>query len=146
MLRREKRVGRALAIGIALTIVGWVLHLVAAVLRGLAAGRVPWANMFEFSLTGDADHRRRLPRRAAPEDLRFLGAFVVGLVLLILLGIATVNFYVDVVPLPPALQSCWLVIHVFVAILGTGFFALGAALSVVQLLQAPRGAPAELQR
>ena len=37
--------------------------------------------------------------------------------------------------LPPALQSAWLVIHVFVASLGTGFFALGFALSAVQLLQ-----------
>ena len=41
-------------------------------------------------------------------------------------------------PLPPALQSGWLVIHVFVAILGTGFFALGAGLSIAQLLQARR--------
>ena len=43
-------------------------------------------------------------------------------------------------PLPPALQSAWLVIHVFVAILGTGFFALGAGLSIVQLLQTRREA------
>ena len=35
------------------------------VLRGIAAGRVPWANMYEFALTGTAHHRRRLPRRAA---------------------------------------------------------------------------------
>ena len=50
-------------------------------------------------------------------DLRFLGAFVTGLVAL-LLGLATVNFYVPITPLPPALQSIWLVIHVFVATLG----------------------------
>ena len=43
-------------------------------------------------------------------------------------------------PLPPALQSAWLVIHVFVASSATGFFALGFALSVVQLLQARREA------
>jgi cytochrome c-type biogenesis protein CcsB len=34
----------------------------------------------------------------------------------------------------------WLVIHVFVASLGTAFFAIGAALSIVQLLQARRAA------
>ena len=72
-------------------------------------------------------------------DLRFLGAFITGLVVM-LLGLATVNFYVDVAPLPPALQSAWLVIHVFVATLGTGFFALGAGLSIAQLLQARREA------
>ena len=35
--------------------------------------------------------------------------------MLVLLGVATVNFYVSPIPLPPALQSVWLVIHVFVA-------------------------------
>ena len=47
-------------------------------------------------------------------------------------------------PLPPALQSVWLVIHVFVAIGSVGFFALGFALSVVQLLQSRREALVEL--
>ena len=50
------------------------------------------------------------------------------------------NFYVEVVPLPPALQSAWLVIHVFVAAAATGVFALGFALSVLQLLQLRREA------
>jgi len=68
-------------------------------------------------------------------DLGYLGAFVSGFVLLAL-GIVTVNFYVDVVPLPPALQSGWLVIHVFVASLATAFFALGAGLSIFQLIRA----------
>ena len=58
--------------------------------------------------------------------------------MLVLLGVAAVNFYVSVVPLPPALQSAWLVIHVFVATSATGFLALGFALSVVQLLQSRR--------
>jgi len=45
-----------------------------------------------------------------------------------------------VIPLPPALQSVWLVIHVFVASLATGFFAIGAGLSIMQLLSARRAA------
>jgi cytochrome c-type biogenesis protein CcsB len=47
------------------------------------------------------------------------------------------------VPLPPALQSVWLVIHVFVASSSVGFFALGFALSIVQLLQSRRESIAE---
>ena len=60
----------------------------------------------------------------------------------LLLTLATINFYdaVGLVPLPPPLQSAWLVIHVLVAILGTGFFSLGAGLSLVQLLQNRREA------
>jgi len=120
-------------------VIAWALHLAADVTRGLAAGRVPWANMYEFALTGTLviTSVYLLVLVVSKHDLRFLGTFVTGLVL-VLLGVATVNFYVVVAPLPPALQSAWLVIHVFVATSATGFLALGFALSVVQLLQARR--------
>ncbi|MET0955097.1 MAG: c-type cytochrome biogenesis protein CcsB [Cryobacterium sp.] len=124
----------SLRIGVSLTVLAWGLHLVAAVLRGIAADRVPWANMYEFAMTGTLLIVTVFLIVLTRTDLRFLGTFVTGLIL-ILLGIAAVQFYVEVAPLPPALQSVWLVIHVFVASLGTGFFALGFALSFVQLLQ-----------
>ena len=130
---------RFLRVAMALTVIGWVLHVGAAVLRGVAAGRVPWANMFEFTLTATAIIVGVFLAVQFWQDIRFVGAFVAGFVL-IALGVASTNFYVDVVPLPPALQSGWLVIHVFVASLGTAFFALGGALSVVQLLQSRRAA------
>ncbi|MET1051702.1 MAG: c-type cytochrome biogenesis protein CcsB [Mycetocola sp.] len=123
-----------LRVAVALTVLGFLLQVAATVTRGVAAERVPWANMYEFAMTGTlliiAVYLAVLVR----VDLRFLGTFITGLVL-ILLGIAAVNFYVEVVPLPPALQSAWLIIHVFVASLGTAFFALGFALSVLQLVQ-----------
>jgi cytochrome c-type biogenesis protein CcsB len=95
--------------------------------------------MYEFALTGTLVITTvyLLVLVVSKHDLRFLGTFVTGLVL-VLLGVATVNFYVSVVPLPPALQSAWLVIHVFVATSAVGFLALGFALSVVQLLQSRR--------
>jgi len=129
----------ALRAAMGLTIVAWALHAAAALLRGLAAGRVPWANMFEFTLTATVIIIGVFLAAQFWQDLSFLGAFIVGFAL-IALGVATVNFYVDVIPLPDALQSVWLVIHVFVAVLGTSFFALGAGLSVTQLLQARREA------
>lgn len=124
----------SLRVGVSLTVLAWGLHLVAAVLRGIAAERVPWANMYEFSMTGTLLIVTVFLIVLTRIDLRFLGTFVTGLVL-ILLGIGALQFYVEIAPLPPALQSAWLVIHVFVASLGTGFFGLGFALSAVQLLQ-----------
>ncbi|PZE26540.1 c-type cytochrome biogenesis protein CcsB [Curtobacterium sp. MCBD17_028] len=124
-------------VGMAMMVLGLVIHVGSIVLRGVAAHRVPWANMFEFSLTGTGIIVAIFLAVQFWQNLKFLGVFVSGLVL-ILLGIATVNFYVDVVPLPPALQSYWLVLHVFVAICGTGFFALGAGLAVSQLVQTYR--------
>jgi cytochrome c-type biogenesis protein CcsB len=122
-------------IGMSITVLAWILHAGGTVFRGVAANRVPWANMFEFALTATVIIVGVFLLVQFWQDIKFLGAYVTGFALLFL-GIATVNFYVDVVPLPPALQSWWLIIHVFVASLGTGFFALGAGLSIVQLFQA----------
>jgi cytochrome c-type biogenesis protein CcsB len=133
-VRRSNRFER---IAFALTILGWALHVGGTVLRGIAAHRVPWANMFEFSLTASAIIVGVFIAVQAWQNLRFLGAYITGFSLIVL-GFGTVGFYVDVMPLPPALQSYWLVIHVFVATLGTAFFAIGAGLSLVQLIQARR--------
>ncbi|MCX6495563.1 MAG: c-type cytochrome biogenesis protein CcsB [Actinobacteria bacterium] len=124
-------------IGLSLTWLGFVLQSVATVLRGVAAGRVPWANMYEFAMTGTLMIVLVYLLVNLKWDLKFLGSFVTGLVVL-LLGMSATRFYVEVVPLPPALQSYWLVIHVFVASLATGFFALGFALSLAQVLQERR--------
>lgn len=124
-------------VAFALALLGWVLHVGATVLRGVAAGRVPWVNMFEFGLTATAIGMGVFLIAQVWKDLRFLGAYITGMTVLAL-GIVTVNFYVDVIPLPPALQSVWLVIHVFVASLATGFFAIGAGLSIMQLLRTRR--------
>lgn len=132
-------------VGMAMTILALVLHVGATILRGIAADRVPWGNMFEFSLTGTALITLIFLLVQFWQNLKFLGVFITGLTI-ILLGIATVNYWVPVVPLQPALQSYWLVIHVFVAIAGTGFFALGAGLAVAQLVQTYRqGRPVSKQ-
>ena len=121
----------------ALTWLAWVIHLAATVLRGIAAHRVPWANMFEFGLTATLALVGVFLGISIARDVRFVGAFISGFAILAL-GIVSVNFYVAVTPLPPALQDYWLVIHVFVAVLGTGFFATSAALSSAQLFQSSR--------
>jgi cytochrome c-type biogenesis protein CcsB len=134
-----RRISRFERVAFALTVLGWILHVVGTVLRGVAAGRVPWANMFEFSLTASAIIVGVFIFVQLWLDLKFLGAYITGFGL-ITLGVGTVNFYVAVVPLPPALQSYWLVIHVFVATLGTAFFAIGGGLSIIQLVQGRREA------
>ncbi|MGY3127103.1 cytochrome c-type biogenesis protein CcsB [Agrococcus sp. UYP33] len=129
--------GRGARIGYVLTVLAWVLHVAGDVLRGLSAGRVPWANMYEFALTGVAVIVGVFVVSRVWRDLNFLGVFITGLAT-VCLGVATVNFYVAPTPLPPALQSYWLVIHVFVATLATGFFALGSSLSILQLVKERR--------
>ncbi len=124
-------------IGTSLMTLAWVLHLAATVTRGIHAGRVPWANLYEFAMMGTLLIVAVFLVVLTRLDLRFLGTFITGLIV-VLLGLAATNFYVDVTPLMDPLKSVWLVIHVFVASLGTAFFALAFALSVIQLMQSRR--------
>ena len=124
-------------IGTALTVLAFLFHVAALVMRGVAAGRVPWANLYEFAMIGTALIVLVYLVVLTRVDLRYLGTFIIGLVV-VLLGLAATNFYVEVVPLMDPLKSVWLVIHVFVASLATAFLALACSLSVLQLLQARR--------
>ena len=121
-------------VGIALMILGTVLHTAGVVLRGIAASRVPWANMYEFSITGALFVVFIFLVALTIKDVRLIATFVSGFVLLIL-GAATSVFYVEVKSLMPALQSYWLVIHVVVAVLATAFFNIAAGLSIAYLLK-----------
>lgn len=124
-------------IGTTLTVLAFLFHLAATVTRGIAAERVPWANLYEFAMTGTLLVVLVYLAVLTRIDLRFLGTFITGLVV-VLMGAAAISFYVGVVPLMDPLKSVWLVIHVFVASLGTAFFALACALSVLQLMQSRR--------
>lgn len=138
-LSSEKNAKRASAsklerIGIALLILAVLLHGTGVMLRGIAASRVPWANMYEFSITGSLVVVMIFLFALLVKDLRLLATFVSGFTLLILGG-ATSAFYVEVSSLMPALQSYWLVIHVMVAVLATAFFNIAAGLSITYLLK-----------
>lgn len=132
---RRKRIAERL--GVSFTILAFAMHVGAVVFRGLAAGRVPWANMYEFSMTASAIAVGIFLLALIKVDLRFLGTVITGLVL-ILLGISTFAYRVAVSPLPPALQDYWLLIHVTVAMLATAFYVLGGGLAFTQLVQSRR--------
>lgn len=122
--------------GYALTVIGVVFHLAALGLRAAAAGRIPWANMYEFSVTGVLF--LILLFLVVARRVRYvtvLGVAVLGGATL-LLGAAAALFYVPAIPLPPALQSAWLIIHVLVALLATAFFSLSCLASIAQLWSA----------
>lgn len=129
---------RAIArVAVALTVLAAIIHTVAVVSRGMAAGRVPWGNMYEFCTTGGLVVAVVFLLVLTRKDLRFLGTFVIGLVVVMLCA-ATIGFPTPVANLVPALQSYWLIIHVSVAVAASALFTLTFAMSVLQLLQANR--------
>lgn len=130
---------RFVRIAFSLTVLAWLLHLGATVLRGIGAERVPWANMYEFALTATLAAVFIFLLVQFFVDIRFLGTLVTGVAILFL-GVTKINYYVPIVPLPPALDSYWLVIHIIVAVLAVGFFTISFGLSVMQLMQSRREA------
>ena len=67
-------------------------------------------------------------------DLRFMGTFVMRLVIIMLVA-ASMGFSTPVGHLVPALQSYWLIIHVSIAVMASALFTLTFAMSVLQLVQ-----------
>ena len=128
---------RAAGIARSMTYLGLAFGFVAVVLRGVAAGRWPTANMYEFTLVGSTMAVAVLVLVQRRNQIPFLGVLVTGAAALALfLGVNV--FYIKAEGVQPALQSYWLVIHVGVAITSSGIFAVAAATSVVQLLRARR--------
>jgi cytochrome c-type biogenesis protein CcsB len=125
---------QTVAMAVTVTYLAFALHLGAVICRGLSVDRAPWGNMYEFSLSGSAVVIGVYLASLWRVDLRFLGTFVVGPVLLTL-GLAVAVFYTDAAQLVPALQSFWLVIHVSVAFVASALFTIGFSLTVLQLVQ-----------
>lgn len=103
--------------------------------RIMAAHRVPFANMYEFTLllSGFILITSIILRRTLLSPLFDLA---VTLLLLVLLAI-TSTISADLQPLMPALQSKWLHIHVATAITAYGAFALTFCLGIVYLTKSP---------
>jgi cytochrome c-type biogenesis protein CcsB len=132
------RRGRA-RVAVSLTVLAAVIHGAAVITRGIAANRVPWGNMYEFCTTGAFLVALIFLVTLTRKDLRFVGSFVVGLVVIMLCA-ATVGFPTPVARLIPALQSYWLIVHVSIAVASSALFTITFSMSVLQLLQTSREA------
>ncbi|MFT7836303.1 c-type cytochrome biogenesis protein CcsB [Saccharothrix sp. BKS2] len=128
---RAERLGR---MGLALNVLGVLLQAGSLVLRGFATGRVPWSNMYEYMslLTLAGVVTWLVLARMFP--VRRLGGFVlVPVVVLMFLG-GTV-LYAEASPVPPPLQSYWLVVHVSVISVSSGMLLVPGVASVLYLLK-----------
>ncbi|WP_421734791.1 c-type cytochrome biogenesis protein CcsB [Cellulomonas sp.] len=128
---------RAEGIARSTTLLGLLMLFGGIVLRGIAAGRWPTANMYEFTIVGvfvavlvlTVVQRRRI--------IAFVGVLVMGMAVLALV-LALNAFFIQADQVQPALQSYWLIIHVGVAITATGIFTVAFAASVLQVLKSYR--------
>ncbi|MFD6949768.1 c-type cytochrome biogenesis protein CcsB [Nocardiopsis sp. TSRI0078] len=120
-------------IALGVTALGFLMGVAQIVSRGLAADRWPWGNMFEFVVALCLVAVGGLLYASFRFQARFLGAFVLVPVLL-LLGIGVRWLYVEPGPLIPALHSYWVPIHVTAAIIAGGSFMVSGAAGVTYLV------------
>ena len=127
---RTDRIGRLAS---AFMVLGFLLLLPGVIFRGISANRVPWGNMYEFSITGALAFSAAYLFALKKYKLRWLG-LPVSLSVLLTLGTAVTLLYRPSAPLVPALKSTWLVVHVSAAIISGGVFLLANTIAATYLI------------
>lgn len=125
-----EQVGRAAVI---VTVLGFVGHITAIVLRGLAAGRPPWGNMYEFTLmiTAGAIAAWLFVLWRNP-TYRAMGIYVMTPILVLIFLAGTV-LYTRTGPIEPILNTFWLQVHVVTMSLSAGVLMLSGLASAAYL-------------
>lgn len=125
-----ERVGRAAVI---VTSIGFASHVLALVLRGMAAHRPPWGNMYEFTLmiTGAAV-ATWLVVLLRNHAARPMGLYVMTPITVLVFLAGTV-LYTQSAPVVPILNTYWLNIHVVAISLSSGVLMLSGLASAAYL-------------
>lgn len=118
--------------GFYIALLGAIFQLIYIVLRWIAGGHAPVSNMFEFTTFLSFAITVTFLIIYRIYKVSFLGIIIMPIVV-IMIAYASV-FPTEVTPLIPALKSYWLYIHVTVAALGEGAFAVGFAAGLMYLL------------
>ncbi len=133
-LSQNSKTSKTSRIAMNLTWLTGIFLGLALVLRGVAAQRAPWGNMYEFALASCFAIILSFLVISIRKDINWLGIFVIAPVL-ILLGLSVVVLYTESGPLVPALKSSWLLIHVTAAIISYGAFSINFGLSIIYLFK-----------
>ena len=110
---------------------GFALHTGLLVLRALAAGRLPFSNLYEFTLV--FAWATLAVYLACTFRWRLLAAAPLVLAIATVLLGASAMMGHEIRPLMPALRSVWLQFHVTTGLLAYGALAVSAALGVVAI-------------
>ena len=127
---RTAKTGR---IATAMMVLAFILLFAGVIFRGVSASRVPWGNMYEFSITGALAFTGAYLFALKKYKLRWLG-LPVSISVLLTLGTAITILYRPSAPLVPALKSTWLAIHVSAAIISGGVFLLANCIAATYLI------------
>ena len=125
------RFGRA---AVVVTVVGAAANVLSIVARGLAVGRLPLANMYEFVSVICAAATVTWLIVLARTGARTLGVVVMTPVV-VLAVVAGTRLYVPAGPVVPALNSYWKWIHVTTVAISSSILLVSGAASALYLLR-----------
>jgi cytochrome c-type biogenesis protein CcsB len=124
-----RRVGVA---ALVLTAAAFAVHATSFVLRGLAAGRVPWGNMYEYgsgiALLAVGTALVLVQRRYG----HLMGFVIAGALLMMTTSLL---LFTEAGPLVPALESYWLQIHVSAMMFSSSVFIVAFVATTLYLVK-----------
>ncbi|WP_031169649.1 c-type cytochrome biogenesis protein CcsB [Streptosporangium roseum] len=121
-------------VAVGLSWLGWAANLGSILTRGLAVGRWPWGNMYEFVVAMCFAAVSAFLFMNLRYRIRFLGAFVMVAATLGL-GFSVRYLQVQAGPVVPALNSYWVAIHVSAAIIASGLFIMAGVSGILYLIR-----------
>ena len=121
-------------VGTGVAVAGWTAHVVSVTTRGMAAGRVPWANMYEYSslfaLIAVAVGLVVVQRRLGFAHL--VGFVLAGAVLSMTVALL---LFTPAGPVVPALNTYWIKIHTSAAMASSSIFMVGFVATALYLVK-----------
>jgi cytochrome c-type biogenesis protein CcsB len=130
----DLRVEQFNRMGVFLTVLGFSLSLIGVIGRGLAAGRAPWGNMYEFTTLALVFVIGAYLLMVWRAGISWLG-LPITLLATVFNGLAVTVFYVAVAPLVPALHSVWFLIHITAAAISAAAFNVGGLMSILYIVK-----------
>ncbi|MFQ5456397.1 MAG: c-type cytochrome biogenesis protein CcsB [Nitrospirota bacterium] len=117
-------------------VLGGIANTLILVIRTIESNHAPYANLFESMVLLAWAIMLGYLILEFFYNIKIIGCFIVSMVFLTMLSASLLPYrYQTVDSLNPALQSNWLVIHVFVTFIGYAGFAIACGLSIIYLIK-----------
>ncbi len=120
-----------------LSAIGFIVNLLALIIRTLYTGRLPLVNGSEFILSFACFTVLIYLWYEVKSKVNSAGGVVMGITVILLgsINILMPNQLLEAHPLMPALKSPWLTSHVLTAVFAYGGYAVAAGLAAIELLR-----------
>ena len=112
---------------------GFLFHTLSLATRAVEASRLPLSNQYEFATSFAWGIAFSFIAFEWRYKLKMLGIFAIPMLLLVAFYAAMQSR--EILPLMPALQSRWIVLHVSTAIFSYGGFAIACAVSIMYVIR-----------